>query len=145
MTSATYATSKEAIHDFEKIGVLMILLYGSRAKNSHSPSSDYDISVLFESGKAAKTIAEYRNLMDLISSHFDIPLELMDITLLNQSDSLLLCEILSSNKLLYGDIDFYLQWECRTMFLHIDNARLRELERAMVYRNMKYLNENRSS
>jgi len=87
---------------FQKYGVKIAYLFGSRAKNFAAPNSDFDIGVLFK-----------ENSSDLLDRSFRLGSELqkffpaeVDVRVLNQAPSLFRYEVISCNLPYIRDIYF---------------------------------------
>lgn len=78
----------------EKYHIVLLLLFGSRAKGNNSPESDLDLGVLFKSDAFDRSEV----ISDLISVFPDYDL---DLVILNHADPVLKFEIISNYRILY--------------------------------------------
>src|SRR3989338_2378714 len=96
---------------FQKYGVKIAYLFGSRAKDSSAPNSDFDIGVLFKEDGS-----------DLLDKSFRLGSELqkffpaeVDVRVLNGAPSLFRYEVISCNLPLYSENeDERIDFEVRT-------------------------------
>jgi uncharacterized protein len=109
---------------FQKYGVKIAYLFGSRAKNSSAPNSDFDIAVLFKEDGS-----------DLLDKSFRLGSELQkffpaetDVRLLNDAPSLFKYEVISCNLPLYSeDENERIDFEVRTTKEYIDDQHVRDI------------------
>jgi uncharacterized protein len=109
---------------FEKYGVKIAYLFGSRAKGFSAPDSDFDIGVLFKEDGS-----------DLLDKSFRLAGELQkffpaetDVRVLNNAPSLFKYEVISCNLPLYCEnenerVDF----EVRSIKENIDDQHTRDI------------------
>lgn len=94
---------------FEKRGVLLAYLFGSRARGTAREDSDYDIAVLF--GREVTLIDELELSLE-IARALDEPSERVDVVALERADPLLKLRVLREGKPLYAVSDeFRRRWE----------------------------------
>ena len=109
---------------FQKYGVKIAYLFGSRAKDFAAPGSDFDIGVLFKEDGSDLLDKSFR-LASEIQKFF--PAE-ADVRLLNNAPSLFKYEVISCNLPLYSEnenerIDF----EVRSVKEYIDDQHMRDI------------------
>ncbi len=109
---------------FKKYGVKIAYLFGSRAKDSATPKSDFDIGVLFKEDGS-----------DFLDKSLRLGVELQkffpaeaDVRVLNNTPSLFRYEVISSNLPLYSENeDERIDYEVRTAKEYIDDQHMRDL------------------
>lgn len=110
---------------FEKHGVALAYLFGSRAKGTAREDSDYDIAVLFE--KQAGILDEVELAVD-ISKELGIPPERVDVVSLNNADVMLKARVLKEGVPIYAKDDGLRgEWERRTYVELLDELDLQAL------------------
>jgi len=109
---------------FQKYGVKIAYLFGSRAKNSAAPESDFDIGAFFKEDGS-----------DLLDKSFRLGSELqkffpakVDVRVLNGAPSLFRYEVISCNLSLYcKNEDERIEYEVRTAKEYIDDRHIRDI------------------
>ncbi len=108
---------------FEKHGVIIAYLFGSRAKGHSVSESDYDIAVLLEK-QDTSIIDEIKLALD-IAEALKIPVDKIDIVLLNKADPLLKYRVLKEGKIIYcRSEELRKKWERKTIIQYLDQQSL---------------------
>jgi len=109
---------------FQRYGVKIAYLFGSHAKNSAAPNSDFDIGVLFKEDGS-----------DLLDKSFQLASEIQkffpaeaDVRVLNNTPSLFRYEVISCNLPLYAENeDERIDFEVRSVKEYIDDQHMRDI------------------
>ncbi len=110
----------------EKNNISLLLLFGSRAANSHNRSSDLDLGVLFESD-----YYDYEKTTTGLIDTFEK--DVVDIVVLNHSDPLLNFEIISNYRILYcRDEDIFFDFYIKAVKQHQDMQKIFNLEKGYL-------------
>lgn len=124
--------SQKQINQFEKMGIEIIYLFGSRAKGKVSPLSDFDIGIVFEKPEKYKdkTMNVYLKLYniftevlpkDYLSQRFKMKEHEFDIVFLQFSPISLQFEAIKNGKVLYEkDEEKRFQYEEYVLKRHAD-------------------------
>lgn len=109
---------------FQKFGVKIAYLFGSRAKNFSASESDLDIGILFkEDGSDLFNKSQYLGVE--LQKFF--PAE-VDVRVLNDAPSLFKYEVISSNLLLYCENENErIEFEVRSIKEYIDDQHMRDI------------------
>lgn len=114
-------------------GIKQIVLYGSQATGEASAESDFDVAVFLEPAKVPTFHFEgYLNLLVPLAQALGAADGKIDLVLLNTANILLRYEITSKGKLLFGDLDFFAQYQAFAFRDYIDAKPLFELENYLV-------------
>jgi len=111
---------------FKKFNVKLAYLFGSQAKGNAASESDFDIAVLFKEGDGHpdffdKTVYLKEDLRNYFPNE-------VDVVALNETDSLLKYEVISSGQPLYvEDEKFRLDFEVLSINEYIDDKYVREI------------------
>lgn len=119
-----------------RLGLRLVVLFGSRATGSPPPSSesDLDIAVLADPSAPAGAFWSY---FQEISAVF--PENSLDLVLLNGADPLLRWEVMRAGVLQSGDPDAFLEYRAYAYRDFVDSADLRALEGELFRKKMAYL------
>lgn len=120
----------------EKLGLKLVVLFGSRATGSPPPqdSSDLDLAVR----RPPKTV----ETVDLYSALFDVfPTYDLDLVSLEETDPLFRYEIFSRGRLLYGDEMDFLEWKARAYREYMDSQDLRNLEEILFQKKITWIKQ----
>lgn len=125
----------------EKLGIKMVVLFGSRAGGKARENSDYDIAVLTTKEKNIADLDNYCDVLDFLRESLKIPDFKIDLTNLNTDNALLRYEVFSNGKLVYGDEFEYAHIQSFAKRDYIATGDLRELEKNLIYKNQKIMAE----
>ena len=115
---------------FQKYGVKIAYLFGSRAKDFAAPDSDFDIGILLKEDGS-----------DLLDKSFRLGSELqkffpaeVDVRVLNGAQSLFRYEVISCNLPLYFENENErIEYEVRTAKEYIDDQHIRDIYTHALY------------
>jgi uncharacterized protein YutE (UPF0331/DUF86 family)/predicted nucleotidyltransferase len=111
---------------FEKHGVVVAYLFGSRARGTAREDSDYDIAVVFE--KPNPTILDEIELCIEVARSLGVAPEKVDVVALNNADALLKARVLREGVLIYARSEQdKKKWERRTLVEVLDELELQAL------------------
>lgn len=104
----------------KKLGVVVVYLFGSRARGRAGTLSDYDIGVLLNENIPAKNFLDVRlNMMQIFSDFFKT--DRIDIVILNEAPALLAMNIIGEGRVLF---DFAreqrINFETKTTMKYLD-------------------------
>ncbi len=124
-----------------RLGVRMLVLFGSRATGSPPPhpESDVDLAISLVAGHRHDFWDCHAVLSDLF------PGESLDLVVLNDADPLFRWEIMSDGVLLWGDPDDYLELRAFAYRDFVDSADLRALERTLSERKLERIRQTLGS
>jgi len=137
-----FPTSKEAnavrmIGD--KYDLKLILVHGSYAGGTAKRNSDLDIAIL---GRKEVTGGKFLNIYDDFSEAVGNNLDReLDLTTLHRADPLFCYQVAKKSRLLYGATTDYASYKAYAYAYYMDSKDLFELEKTLVFRFQKYLNE----
>jgi len=133
---------KKLEKEAEKLGIKMIVLFGSQAEGKARPDSDYDVAVLTTPERNIKNSMKIcTDILFFLSDALDIPDQKLDLTNLNNAKPFLQYEIFSNSRLLCGDELFYTRLKVAALQNNIDTKNLRELRSKMIRRRQKMITE----
>jgi len=92
----------------KKYHLKQILLFGSQASGQKTVESDFDIGVLAEKKLSP---SQNENLLIDLSQKLRLPIQDIDLTLLNNASPLLLYQSVKNAKLLYGRPKFFTSFQ----------------------------------
>jgi uncharacterized protein len=118
----------------ERLGLGLVVLFGSRATGRARADSDLDLAVL---GGGLGTPEGFWRCYHELAPVFD-GVEL-DLVSLHDADPLLRYEVMRKGKLLFGDVDRFLEYRAFAFRDYVDSADLRELERTLFRKKMAFL------
>jgi predicted nucleotidyltransferase len=121
-----------------RLGVRLLVGFGSRAAGAPAPrpDSDVDVAVLLAGAPASR--ASLAELHAGLAPHFADPL---DLVLLAAADPLFRWEIMDRAVLLHGDIDDFLEYRAFAYRDFVDSASLRALEDELSKRKLRRIGE----
>ncbi len=116
----------------ERLGLRMVVLFGSRATGSPPPAaeSDLDLAVAFSSGHSVSWWDAHRELSAVFPAH------VVDLVFLADADALFRWEILGAGVLLRGDPIEHLELRAFAFRDFVDSADLRRLERVLFEKKL---------
>ncbi len=116
----------------------LLILHGSRATHSPppGPDSDLDLAVWMPGVDFHEC---FRALYTRLASIF--PGYNIDLSLLNRVDPLFRYEVTSHGKLLYGDVDDFLEYQSYAYRAFVDSSDLRALEDILFRKKMDRIHE----
>lgn len=118
----------------------LILLHGSFAEGTAASESDLDVAILGKKSVSAKEFMEIHHDFSQMLTNID-PYRELDLTTLHRADPLFCFQVAKKSLLLYGASGDYLEFLSYAFKLYMDSGDLFELERTMVFKFQKYLNE----
>jgi len=105
---------------FERSGVQVAYLFGSRAREASREDSDYDFAALF--GRDV-TVEDEVNLTVEVADALVVPVDMVNVVALDRAGLELAYRVLKEGKLAYSrDENFRRAWE-RSTFLHVLDSR----------------------
>ncbi len=119
-----------------KLGLRLVVLFGSRATGSPppAPDSDLDLAVLGSRAGPPITLRSCYEELAEVFEEFDL-----DLLLLHEADPLLRYEVMQRGTLLYGDPDEFLEYRAFAFRDFVDSADLRELEDKLFRKKLEFL------
>jgi predicted nucleotidyltransferase len=117
----------------ERLGVTMVVLFGSRASGRPppGPDSDLDMAVSFDRpDDAPGLLACHGELADVF------PGEALDLVFLQRADPLFRWEIMREGRLVRGDEMEFLEYRAFAYRDFVDSADLRALERTLFEKKL---------
>jgi len=124
----------------QKYHLKLILLYGSAAKNSLKKTSDIDIAILPEKELSLKTfLSLHTELSQILGNDFKRELDLVD---LRKKDPLFLYQVAKNCLLLYGELNDFNEFRAFAFRYYLDSRDLRNLEKKLVEKAQKHLEES---
>jgi predicted nucleotidyltransferase len=125
-----------------KLGLKLVVLFGSRATGSPPPAPDSDLDLAVLGSRAGPPLRSWNCYQELAEVFGGVNL---DLVLLHGADPLLRYEIMSRGTLLCGDIDEFLEYRAFAFRDFVDSADLRALEETLFRKKMSYLLETRGA
>ncbi|MGH7461136.1 MAG: type VII toxin-antitoxin system MntA family adenylyltransferase antitoxin [Longimicrobiales bacterium] len=124
-----------------RLGLRMVVLFGSRATGSPPPQSDsdLDLAIAFVNGQRR----EFWDCHDALAELF--PGQSLDLVFLSDADPLFRWEILSEGVLLWGDVDDFLEMRAFAYRDFHDSADLRALERTLSMKKLAHIRQQLGS
>ncbi|RLE96193.1 MAG: nucleotidyltransferase domain-containing protein [Thermoprotei archaeon] len=120
---------------FERHGVVLAYLFGSRARGTARRGSDYDFAVLF--ARDDVSVEEEIALALGLAEALGVPSDKVDVVALNRADPELIARVLKEGKLLYArSEDERRRWERRTL---LELLRLSDLTAVYAARALKHV------
>lgn len=121
----------------QRLGVRMLVLYGSRASGSPPPTRDSDLDLAVRLAPGAEP--DFWAFLEAFGEVF--PGEAIDLVFLHRADPLFRWEILREGVLLAGDPIDHLEYRAFAFRDFVDSADLRRLERRLFEKKMDYIRE----
>lgn len=129
---------KEAL----KVGISMLVLFGSQATGKAKTESDYDLAVLMLPIKdIGKNLSAYTETLFFLANVLGIAENKIDLTNLASASPLLQKEIFSEGRLLFGDTCEFASLKAAALRRYIDIYSLRQLRTKMINTKQKILTE----
>ena len=120
---------------FERHGVVLAYLFGSRARGTARRGSDYDFAVLF--ARDDVSVEEEIALALGLAEALGVPSDKVDVVALNRADPELIARVLKEGKLLYArSEDERRRWERGTL---LELLRLSDLTAVYAARALKHV------
>lgn len=118
-----------------KMGIKMVVLFGSRANGKAREGSDYDVAVLTSEEKnIGESMGNYSAVLFFLCQILNIPDNKIDLTNLNKANPLLAYEVLFQGKMLYGERDDFDELRARSFRYFMDAKPLLDFEVKMSQR-----------
>jgi uncharacterized protein len=119
-----------------RLGVKLAVLFGSRAEGVRPPAadSDLDLAVLVARAHPPVTYGECYETLSPVFAGLNL-----DLVFLHAADPLLRYEIMSRGKMLFGDMDHFLEYRAFAYRDFVDSGDLRALEDALFRKKMAFL------
>lgn len=131
---------KKLEKEAQKLGIKMVILFGSQACGKARADSDYDLAVLTSSEKnIGESLDNYNTVLTFLCDVFKIREDEADITNLNNSSPFLNYEIARNSQLIYGDESRFASFEASAMREYIATKDLRDLEEVLIYKRQNLL------
>ena len=102
----------------KKFGLLLVVLFGSKAKSNFREESDLDIAVLSEKPPSYRL---FKELFSALSQVFKK--ENVDLRFLNEASPLFRFEVIKNGILLAGEKSFYNNFKVQTIKFYIDDGK----------------------
>ena len=133
--------SNEKIKDFaEKNNIEFVVLFGSRAKDTSSQESDFDIALLKKGNtRLFSNVSEYYNFVSEFVKYLENDSEKMDLVDLSQANILLRKEVTEKGTLLYGNPTDYEDYKSFSYRDFIDARPLFDLESDLAHFKVDFL------
>jgi predicted nucleotidyltransferase len=112
--------------------VRLIILFGSRARGTHSPQSDYDVGVL---GNHALTLEERQEIVTNLAKELSANEDKIDLVDLWEATPLLERAVSEEGKLLHGTRDDFIRFRVLAWKRYLDTAKFRRAREAALKRN----------
>lgn len=126
----------------EKLGVRMIVLFGSRASGKARKDSDYDIAVLTTKEKnIGESLENYNNVLFFLCDALDLIDYKTDLTDINNASPDLNYEIFKEGRLIYGDRTEFVAFQAYARREYIATRNLRELRDKLIHKRQEKLAE----
>jgi predicted nucleotidyltransferase len=125
-----------------KLGLKLVVLFGSRATGSPPPAPDSDLDLAVLGSRAGPPLRSWNCYQELAEVFGGVNL---DLVLLHGADPLLRYEIMSRGTLLCGDSDEFLEYRAFAFRDFVDSEDLRGLERTLFRKKMGYLTRARGA
>jgi len=121
-----------------RLRIRLLVLFGSHAGGAPAPGpdSDVDLAIAYQRGAP---VPPFRDLFAALSEAF--PDRTPDPVHLPDADPLFRWEILRRGRLLYGDVDDFLEYRAFAYRDFVDSADLRRLEEVLFEKKMAYVRE----
>jgi predicted nucleotidyltransferase len=134
---ASFELDRPGLHEVaERLGLRMIVLFGSRATGTPPPGPDSDVDLAIAVADPRKPVDEWVIAGELAKL---FPHESLDVVFMENADSLFRWEIVREGVLLFGDELAYLELRAFAYRDFIDSADLRALEAVLFERKLAYL------
>lgn len=131
---------EELAHFACRNGIRFIVLFGSQVKDKHGKDADYDIAVSLKDGRSITCDFDlYSDIIDGLTTIFQIPHDKIDLTDLYSANILLRYEIISRGELLFGDELDYLELKSFAFRDYLDAGKLLELEDLLIRKRQKLI------
>src|SRR3990170_1666492 len=122
--------------------IRFIVLFGSQTQTISREGADFDIAVSVQGGKSFMSdFVLYSQLLDGLSSIFEIPYEKIDLSDLDNANILLRYEITLKGELLYGNELDYLELKSFAFRDYIDAGKLNDLETLLIGKRQKLISD----
>ena len=125
----------------QRLGIKMVILFGSQAEKKARSDSDYDIAVLTAEKNNISDLKNYNTALFFLSEALAIPDHKLDLTNLNHAGPFLGAEIARIGQLLYGNEDNFATFKASAMREYIATQDLRELEDKLIIKRQRILAE----
>lgn len=102
----------------------LIILFGSRARGTHAPSSDVDIAVL---GTRAFSLREKGILQEFFAKKYNVPEAKIDIVDLWNASPLLAHQVGQTGTLIEGSEDVWIRFRILAWKRYLDTAKFRRM------------------
>ena len=119
-----------------KLGLRLVVLYGSRATRSPEPTPESDADIAVLGCPAEKFWDCYMALSETLGKFS------LDMVRIEDADALFRHEIMRAGVLLYGDPDLFYEYRAYAYRDFVDSADLFALEEALFQRKMAHIKEH---
>ena len=125
-----------------KLGIKMVILFGSRASGKAREDSDYDVAVLTSEEKnIGESMDNYSTVLSFLSRALNVSDGLIDLTNLNMANPLLAYEVLFQGKMLYGERDGFDELRARSYRYFVDAKPFFDFEAKMSQKKYIIINQ----
>jgi len=124
-----------------RLGILLIVLFGSRAEKKARSDSDFDVAVLMEEKKSITDFERYSAVLSFLSETLKIPSEKIDLTKINGANPLLQKEIFSKGQLLFGNEILFEEYRAVAFREYLDASKLFETESKIITKRFQLLKQ----
>ena len=126
----------------EKLGIRMVVIFGSQASGKAGQDSDYDIAVLTSGLKGVGESMDYYNdVLFFLRDALSLPDYKIDLTDMNNASPDLNYEIFRNGCLIYGDLTEFAAFQAYAMRERIATRGLRELREKLIHIRQKKIAE----
>lgn len=120
----------------KKLGLELVIIFGSRANNTERYDSDLDIGIIDSKEE------NYHRFGELFSAFSDIFKGYnVDIRFLKDADPVFLYEAFQNSQLIYGDLINYFNYKAYSYKNYIDHKSLFELKSKLIHEKQQQLNK----
>lgn len=131
---------KKLIKEAPKLGIKMVILFGSQSSGRTRKNSDYDIAVLTTGRKGiGESMDYYSKVLYFLRNALKLPDYKIDLTNLNNAGPFLSYEIFRNCRLIYGNEIDFASMQAYAMREYIATQDLRELEEKLIYKRQELL------
>lgn len=133
--------NQEKLKEAPSKGIELIVLFGSQAEKREHLNSDYDIAVLTVPDKNIKDFNNYSDILLFLREALEIQDYKLDLTNINEANSLLLHNIFSKGKLIYGDRNAFDEYRAFSFREYLDARPLFQLEYHLIQKRQIFFKQ----